>query len=72
MQSILIYSGLGLNIIGAVFIMFCAVQYYITYKQVKNMPMRVDELKARWAKQRRWGFGLMFAGLFIATVGCFI
>ncbi len=72
MQNILIYGGIGINVLGALLIMFCGVQYYINYRQIKNMPMRVDDLKARWGNQRRWGFGLMIGGLIIAMIGCFI
>lgn len=72
MQNILIYGGLAINILGAVLLAIFAVKYYLTYRQIKNMPMRVDELRSRWNRQRAWGFGLLLGGTLIATAGCFL
>ncbi|MDE6288048.1 MAG: hypothetical protein K2M00_04605 [Muribaculaceae bacterium] len=72
MQNLLIYGGIAINILGAVLLMIFAVKYYLTYRQVKNMPMRVDELRSRWYRQRTLGFGLLIGGTLIAIAGCYV
>lgn len=72
MQVILIYSGLIINIIGALLLAYFAIKAIPKFKEAQNMPMRLKELKASRSRQRTIAFAVMFAGTFIAMVGCFI
>ena len=72
MQDIMIYGGIGINVIGAIFLMAYATKYSYAFHQAKKHNVRFDELKAAWGKKRIVGFGLMIIGLIIAIVGCYI
>lgn len=70
MQEILIYSGIGINIIGAIYLMAYAIKY--AYGLKKSKPIEVEALKRAWAKKRAIGFGLMILGCIILLIGCVI
>lgn len=72
MNDILIYSGIGINIIGALILMAYGMKYAYLFHLAKRMPQRLEDLKAQWSNYRRWGFGLIFIGIFIASIGCVI
>ena len=70
MQDILIYGGIGINIVGAIFLMAYAFKYGYAFRQARKQQMRMDELKSAWAKKRAIGFGLMIGGCIVAIIGC--
>lgn len=72
MQSILIYGGIGINIIGALLLGIGAARTMAQNKNAEKMPLRKEEIKAKWGRQRVIAFGLIFAGLIIALIGCVI
>lgn len=72
MNDVLIYAGIGINIIGDLFLMAYGIKFFYLFRKVKRMPQRVDELKAQWQQKRQWGFGLIFAGIALAIAGCLI
>lgn len=72
MNNILIYGGLGINIIGALFLMAYAMKYAYAFKKSKNNSIRLNALKPDWTKKRSIGFGLMILGTLIAILGCSI
>lgn len=72
MNNILIYGGLGINIIGALFLMAYAIKYAYAFQKSKNDSIRLNALKPEWAKKRGIGFGLIIFGTLIAILGCSI
>lgn len=72
MQNTLIYSGIFINIFGAILLAYFAIKAIPKFKEAQNMPMRLKELKAVRSRQRTIAFAVMFAGIFIAMLGCFI
>ena len=72
MNNILIYGGLGINIIGALFLMAYAIKYAYAFRKSKNDSIRLNALKTDWAKKRAVGFGLIIFGTLIAMLGCSI
>lgn len=69
MNDVLIYGGVIVNVIGALYLM--AYDMYAFHK-AKNQPVRTDAMKPEWAKKRIIGFGLMILGGVIAVIGCYI
>ncbi|MBD5290004.1 MAG: hypothetical protein HDS26_04885 [Bacteroides sp.] len=72
MQDILIYGGIGINIIGALYLMAYAMKYGHAFYKARKRPIETDSLKAAWGKKRAIGFGLIIAGTLIAIIGCSI
>lgn len=72
MQDILIFGGIGINIIGALFLMAYAMKYGYAFHKAKGKPILIESMKPKWAKKRAIGFGLMILGCLIAIVGCVI
>lgn len=72
MQDILIYGGIGINIIGAIFLMAYAIKYAYAFHKSKNSPITTDALKPKWMKKRTIGFALILTGTLIAILGCAI
>lgn len=67
-----IYAGIGINILGALFVMFYAIRYWSLFKQNERLSPKMDELKAEWRQKRAIGFGLIIGGSLIALIGCFL
>lgn len=72
MNDILIYGGVIVNVIGALYLMAYAVKYMYAFHKAKNQPIRTDAMKPKWAKKRIVGFGLMISGAVIAIIGRYI
>lgn len=72
MQDVLIYGGIGINVVGALFLMAYAMKYAYAFHKSKNDPIQTEAMKPKWAKKRAIGFGLMIFGLIIAIFGCVI
>lgn len=72
MQDALIYGGIGLNVVGALYLMAYAFKYSYLFRQAREQNVRNDALKAAWGRKRMTGFGLMIAGLIIAIIGCVV
>ena len=72
MKDIMIYGGIAINIIGAIFLMAYAIKYAYAFHLAKNQNVRFDDLKAAWGKKRIIGFGLVILGTVIAVIGCVI
>lgn len=71
MNSI-IYIGIAINIIGALFLMIFAIRYYQAFRQSERLTAIMNVLKAQWARKRLIGFGLMIGGAIIAVIGCYL
>lgn len=50
MNDILIYGGVTVNVIGALYLMAYAVKYIYAFHKAKNQPVRTDAMKPEWAK----------------------
>lgn len=72
MDEIMIYGGIGSNVIGAIYLMAYAMKYAYAFRLARKRNVRSDGLKAAWGKKRMIGFGLMIVGLIIAIVGCYL
>ena len=72
MQDFFIYGGIGINIIGALFLMAYAMKYAYAFHKSKNEPIQTEVMKQEWAKKRSIGFGLIILGCIFAFIGCFI
>lgn len=72
MQDILIYGGIAINIVGALYLMACGMKYAYIFRQLKNQSALSKSIKPRWAKKRQIGWGLMIIGIIIALIGCVI
>ena len=72
MQEVLIYGGIGINVLGALFLMAYAMKYAYAFHKSKNEPIRTEAMKPKWAKKRAIGCGLMILGSVIAILGCVI
>ncbi len=72
MREILIYGGIGINIIGALYLMAYAMKYTYAFYKARKQPIETSAMKPSWGKKKAIGFGLMIIGLIIAIIGCFI
>ena len=72
MQDVLIYGGIGINVVGALFLMAYAIKYAYAFHKSKNEPIQTEVMKPKWAKKRSIGFGLIILGCIIAFLGCII
>ena len=72
MQDVLIYGGIGINVVGALFLMAYAMKYAYAFHKSKNDPILSEDMKTKWAKKRTIGFGLIILGCIIAFIGCII
>lgn len=72
MNDVLIYGGVIVNVIGAIYLMAYAMKYMYAFHKANNQPVRTDAMKPEWAKKRIIGFGLMILGGVIAIIGCYI
>lgn len=72
MQDVLIYGGIGINVVGALVLMAYAMKYAYSFYKSKNEPTVTEAMKLKWAKKRAIGFGLMILGSLIAILGCVI
>lgn len=72
MQDILIYGGITINIVGALYLTACGMKYTYIFRQLKNQPAQSKSIKPRWAKKRQIGWSLMIVGIIIALIGCVI
>lgn len=72
MQNILIYGGIAINIIGAIFLLAFAIKYAYVFYMTKSQHVRLNAMRPEWIKRRNTGFGLMIIGSAIAIVGCMI
>lgn len=72
MQNVLIFGGIGINIVGALFLMAYSMKYTYAFHKSKNDPIHTEAMKPKWAKKRAIGYGLMIFGLITAILGCVI
>ena len=72
MQDVLIYGGIGINVVGAIFLIAYAMKYAYAFHKYKNDNIQTEAIKTKWAKKRNIGFGLIILGSFIAIFGCLI
>lgn len=70
MNNVLIFGGLGLNVVGALYLMAYSMKYGYAFHKTRNQPIETNSLKPAWRKRRGVGFGLMIVGLIIAMIGC--
>lgn len=70
MQDVLIYGGIGINVVGALFLMAYAIKYAYAFYKSKNKPIQTEAMRPMWAEKRAIGFGLMILGSVIAILGC--
>lgn len=71
-QNILIYGGIGVNVVGAIFLMAYAMKYHYAFRQTENQPIKKQEMMPEWRKKRAIGFGLMILGAIIVVIGCIV
>lgn len=71
-QDVLIYGGIGINIVGDLFAMAYAMKYTYAFLKSKNNPIHTEAFKSKWAQIRVVAFGLIFLGIIIAIIGCII
>lgn len=71
-MDFLIYTGIAVNVTGAVLLGIYAIKYYGAFKDSKRLPIKMNELKSQWAAKRRLGFGLIIGGNLIAMLGCLL
>lgn len=72
MQEILIYGGLGINVIGALYLMAYAIKYTYAFHKAKQQPIETSAMKSSWRKKRAIGFGVLILGAIIAYIGCIL
>lgn len=72
MQEILIYGGIGINIVGAIFLMAYAIKYAYAFKKSSGNEIETNALKPEWAKMRAIGFGMIILGSILALIGCYL
>ncbi|MBP2691268.1 MAG: hypothetical protein J6B44_05555 [Muribaculaceae bacterium] len=72
MQDFLIYAGIGINIVGALFLITYAIKYAYLFHKTRQQAVLSDDLKPVWAKKRAFGFGLMIAGAIIVVIASLI
>lgn len=72
MQSILIYGGIAVNIIGALLLMAFAIMAWRKYKDAGNLDKKKAEIRAWLASRRMICFGLMLGGALIVLAACYI
>lgn len=72
MQDILIYGGIGINILGALILMAYAMKYAYAFRKANEQPAVHDAMKREWSKKRTLGFGLMIIGSAIIVLGCML
>lgn len=72
MADILIYGGIGVNVIGALFLMAYAMKYSYAFYKAKDNPIIKNAITPGWKKKRTIGFGLMILGTVIAVIGCYL
>lgn len=68
MADILFKTGIAINVIGDLLLMVFAIKYYFAFRQAKNIPLRMEELKAQWASKRKIAFALIIAGPIISII----
>ena len=71
-QNILIYGGIGHNIVGALLLMTFAIVYLQATHQNKNRPIELNKLQAKWGKQKIVALGLMILGSNVVILSCFV
>lgn len=71
-MDIIIYIGIGINIIGALLLMIYAAVYHNAFKDAQRLTVKKDHLRAQWLTRRAIGFGLMIGGAIIAIIGCLV
>ena len=71
-MDIVIYSGIAINVIGAILLLVYSVRYYALFKESEKLPVKRDALKAQWQRKRAVGFGLMIGGTVVAIIGCYL
>lgn len=52
MQEVLIYGGIGINVLGALFLMAYAMKYAYAFHKSKNEPIRTEAMKPKLAKKK--------------------
>ena len=72
MQDVLIYGGIGINIIGALYLMAYAMKYTYAFHKARKQPIETNAMKPTWGKKRAIGLGLKVVGLIIAITACVI
>lgn len=72
MIDILFYTGLAINIIGDLLLAVLAFKYYFAFREAKNMPMRLSELKAKWISARKIAFGMIIGGVILSAIAAMI
>lgn len=71
-MDLIIYTGIAINIIGAIFLGYNALRYSMLFKNAERLTVKMNSHKAQWGRKRAIGFGLMIGGLGIAIVGCLV
>lgn len=70
--NILIYGGVGINIMGALLLIAYAVKYAYTFHRLKNEPVKTNVMKSQWNKKRAMCFGLIILGSLVTILGCIV
>ena len=72
MQDIIIYCGIAINIVDALFLMAYGMKYAYAFHKSRNDSIWTEALKQKWAKMKSIGFVLILVGSLIAIIGCAI
>lgn len=67
-MMVLFYIGVAINIIGDILLGAYAVKFYFAFRGTKSMPVKLDELKARWQSSRKIAFGMIIGGCLISLI----
>lgn len=69
MTDILFYFGLALFAISSIALCFWRIKQYQLRDQIKDIPKRYEEWKARYAVRRWYFYIAQAAGIIIAIIG---
>ena len=72
MQDVLIYVGIGINILGDLFTMAYAMKYSYAFFKSKNNPIQTEALKTKWVRLKAVGLGFSFLCVLFSIIGCVI
>lgn len=61
-MNYIIYLGIAVNIIGALFLMYWSIKYYSYFRESRGMTVKLFNLRKGWQVKRAWGWGLMIGG----------
>lgn len=72
MDDILIYTGLGITIIGWLIFVYVGGKFMSALKDSENQPIRLTELRRNYRIKKNICRLLMMAGIIVTIIGCYI